>query len=549
MPRFLFPLLVLAPLLMTLPVHAAWLHECPVRADGGAPRYLVNEQARMPGCASVALAPGARVETIYPLGPQDQPAATIILLGEMDQGRFAVSEHELPQTQTAPAAPGPMPLHTDLLPRMQARSFGVEERVQAGLQDGRLRMTCRPGSRPAGVILSGPWYLPRARVALAVRQAGDAGFAWQAADRQRAARDDALDMAVLPAAAGQQGTRLALPPGLERGAWRHFTILCPSGGGSLALDSLSLEPAGPPKTAPRSTWAWRPGDWIDNGPALVAWAAGQGIQDLFITVPLKDGAAVRAPELLAAFVRQAGARGLRVHSVDGDPRMVLAEELPAAVRRARAYAAYNQAAAPDARLAGMQFDVEPYLLPEATLAAAERDARYLAMAQALKAAAGPLRLEFVVPFWWGGKGALLDRLAAAADSLAVMDYRTDPGQVYDAAVPFLDWAAVHGKQVRIALEAGPIAPRTQRRYVRAAAGEPGDLQVLEIGGRRVLALLGAPASAPDALVYRLQSTREIDGSATTFHQDKAALSRLLPRLESDFGAWDGFGGIAVHEYR
>jgi hypothetical protein len=50
--------------------------------------------------------------------------------------------------------------------------------------------------------------------------------------------------------------------------------------------------------------------------------------------------------------------------------------------------------------------------------------------------------------------------------------------------------------------------------------------------------------------FRLQSTREIDGSATTFHQDKAALLRLLPALEHDFGAWGvAFGGIALHELR
>jgi hypothetical protein len=130
-----------------------------------------------------------------------------------------------------------------------------------------------------------------------------------------------------------------------------------------------------------------------------------------------------------------------------------------------------------------------------------------------------------------------------------MDYRTDPAQVYDVAVPFLDWAESHGKGVRIALEAGAIDPEVQRRYARAGAGEAGDLQALDIGGRTVLALLRAPVAVPGAQLFRLQSTRELDGSATTFHHDKAALPRLLPRLEADFGAWDAFRGMAVHELR
>lgn len=236
-------------------------------------------------------------------------------------------------------------------------------------------------------------------------------------------------------------------------------------------------------------------------------------------------------------------------SVDGDPHMVLANEVPNVIKRVQAYAAYNGSVAPEARLAGVQFDVEPYLLPESTLPSAQRDERYLAMAHALKIAAGGLPLEFVVPFWRGAKHELLDGLASYADALTVMDYRTDPGQVYDFAVPFLDWAEAHGKGVRIALEAGAIDPEVQRRYARIGAGEAGDLQALHVGGRTVLALLRAPSAAPDAHLYRLQSTRNIDGGATTFHRDKAALLRLLPPMEADFGAWEAFRGMAVHELR
>jgi hypothetical protein len=67
----------------------------------------------------------------------------------------------------------------------------------------------------------------------------------------------------------------------------------------------------------------------------------------------------------------------------------------------------------------------------------------------------------------------------------------------------------------------------------------------------VLALLRQPvaSAAAGTSLYRLQSTLTIDGSATTFHNDKAALLRLLPGLDADFGAWDGYGGIVIHELR
>jgi hypothetical protein len=267
-------------------------------------------------------------------------------------------------------------------------------------------------------------------------------------------------------------------------------------------------------------------------------------------VPFKDDA-VREPAALAAFIRAAGTRGIRVLSVDGDPHMVLPEQQPALARMVRAYAAYNASVEAAARLAGLQFDVEPYLLPAYGSGKIDWDARYLAMARTLRTAAGSLHLELVVPFWWDGRTALLDGLAPLVDGLAVMDYRTDPAQLREFAVPFLDWGVRHHKQVRIALEAGEIAAETQRRYVRAGAGEAADLLRLRINGQQVLALLKEPVSAGNNMeAFRLQSAREIDGSATTFHKDKPALLRLLPGLESDFSAWDeAFGGIALHELR
>jgi len=542
-------LLVTLPLLaMTIPAHAAWLHQCPAGTDGAPPRYVVDGREHAPGCTSVALAAGAEVEAVYPLAHGETPEDVIVLNGNVTDGRFAVSEHELPSTARGPARPQPMPLRENLLPSMDVRAFGAEERVQAHLENGHLRVTCRTGQRPAGAILTGPWFMTHANTMLAAAYDAQGGaFTWQVADAARQQSGDALDVGVL--AAGEKTARLTLPASLDRAGWRQFVLLCPASAASIDVTALAQEPAAAPKAAPRATWVWRPGDWIDGGPALLDWAAGQGIRELFVTVPLTDGAAVRDPGQLAAFVRAARARGIVIYSVDGDPHMVLPGEAAAAVRRVRAYAAYNAGQPADARLRGAQFDVEPYLLPETVLAPGRRDAAYIDMARALKAAAGDgLRLEFVVPFWWGRNPALLDALAPYADALAVMDYRTDRAQILDFAIPFLDWASAHGRQVRIALEAGAIEPEVQRRYVKTTSG-PGDLQSVDVDGRQVLVLLRKPVAGADARMYRLAGTRTVDGSATTFHKDKPALLRQLPGLEQEFGLWDGFGGIAIHELR
>lgn len=554
------PVLASLLFLMSAPAHAAFLHLCPadaapkagVSAAASGPegelRFVVDGTPSLPGCRSLDLK-GAQVETLHVLGHSARPATTILLQGAEKDGRFAVSEQTLLPDAASGRTPAPEPvaLRANLLAGMRARSYGVEERVQAQLEKGRLQVVCRAGSRPAGVLLSGPWYLPRARASLRASFSGAGTFSWQAADAAQAARESALDMGAIHAA-GTASASLPLPERLDRENWRHFVLACPAGAATLTLDALTLEPELRKQTAPRATWVWNRSEWRERGDALLDWAAGEQLGELFIVVTLEDGK-VKEAQLLSAFVRRARARGIAVSAVEGDPHMALPGHRAATVARARAYADYNAAAEPAARLAGVQFDIEPYLLPEHVLPADRLNAEYLATAAALREAAGPLALEFVVPFWWNDNREVLDGLARSADALSVMDYRTDPGQIVEFAVPFLDWAAANGKRVRIALEAGALPAETQRRYRRAAAGEAGDMLLLAFEGQQVLALLRQPMLLPGAQAYKLTGSRHIDGSATTFHKNKDALRALLPRLEADFGAWPGFHGIALHEWR
>ena len=555
------PRLVLALLsMMSAPAHAAFLHLCPAgAAPSGQPasaasgpegelRFVVNATPLLPGCRSLNLG-AAQVETLHVLGRSATPTATILLQGGDKDGRFAVSEQSLVPDGGArgPAAPERMPLRTNLLAAMKVRTYGVEERVQARLEDGRLAITCRAGARPAGVLLAGPWTMPRLRATLRAAYSGKGQFAWQVADAARAAREAALEMGQTAATAQAASTQLPLPPQLDRAGWQHFVVACPSAGGTLALNSLRLEPEAP-VAAPRSTWIWDHSTWRERADALLDWAASERLHELFIVVTLEDGR-VKDPQALAAFIRRAGRQGIQVSAVEGDPHMVLPTQRAATAARARAYAAYNAQAEPAARLAGVQFDIEPYLLPEHVLPAASLDKEYVATLAALREAADTLPLDFVLPFWWDDRTEILDGLARHADAVTVMDYRTDPEQIVRFALPFLDWGAAKGKRVRIALEAGSLSPETQRRYRRAEPGAAGDMLLFTVDGQQVLVLLRQPLAHPDARPYRLSATRQIDGSATTFHRDKASLRALLPRLENDFGAWPGFAGIAVHELR
>jgi len=550
-------LLAALALVMSSSAHAGSLQLCPagqapsagVRAtlaDGSV--VVAGAAAQLPGCrASVLGVDAGLVDGLYPLPHGDNPARTILLYGAVDKTPFAPSSHDLPQPDKPGAQPArrPVPLRANLLADARVRPFGVEERVRVTQAGGKLRLDCRPGQRAAGVLIDGPWQLPLAELRLAARYSASGVFSLQAADEASAARETSYALGELDG--GAHEATLALPAALDRAGWRQFVLLCPTGAATLALDRLALDPV-PGKIQPRATWIWERTAWRDDADALLAWAARETIRELFVTVSL-EGARVREPARLAAFVRRAGRAGIAVTAVEGDPHMALPSQRAATADRARAYAAYNRAAAPEERLRAMQFDVEPYLLDDAVLDPKMRDREYLAMARALHAAAGGMPLEFVVPFWWWDKEALLAGLAAASDGLAVMDYRTDPDDIVRFALPFLDWGARHGKRVQIALEAGRVAPELQRRYVRADAGEAGSLLLAQAGEASVLVLLRQPVTSAAGSLYRLSGERILDGSATSFHANRDGLRALLPRLEHDFSAWTSFGGLALHGWR
>jgi hypothetical protein len=271
--RSLLPSLLLPLFTMSAPAHAAWLHLCPqdgapaqapfadtVAEDGARLRWLADDrpdaQAGRAGCTSVALPPGARVETLVPLAPHEEVEAAVLLHGRVREGRFAVSEHVLPSARADSPQAGPMPLRAELLAQMQARAFGVEERVRVEREGGALTVACDAGSRPAGVLLSGPWYLPRARLRLAASYAGGAGFSLQAADGAHAERETALALGELPArpAADAAPLRvnfaLPLPDTLDRAGWRHFVLQCPARASTVTLHGLALEPDPAPALGP-----------------------------------------------------------------------------------------------------------------------------------------------------------------------------------------------------------------------------------------------------------------------------------------------------------
>jgi hypothetical protein len=239
----------------------------------------------------------------------------------------------------------------------------------------------------------------------------------------------------------------------------------------------------------------------------------------------------------------AGAAGIKVEAVEGDPRMILPEGLAAATARGRAFAAYQQRAGPGERLAGIQYDVEPYVLA----AWGRNPVGYSAWADAvlrLREAAGE-RVDLVLPFWVAQEEegrAFLGRIAPAVRILTIMSYRTELPLLTQVAEPLLAWGVAEGVKVRLALEAGALQDESEQVFRPAAAGT---LAVTPGEEPRVL-LLAAPAAIPGAQMYARRSASVVPAKLLSFLGDEEAMRDLARRTEPLFSAWPSFVGFAFH---
>lgn len=315
-------------------------------------------------------------------------------------------------------------------------------------------------------------------------------------------------------------------------------------------DAQSKPPASPEAIQHKtlSTWLWQPQLWQQaNRNGLWSQLQDANLHQVFITIPLEKAAGLpKDVEALKAFIRQATAKHIAVWAVEGDPWFILPDERENALWRARALSAYNRQAHPDEQLAGVQYDIEPYLIPGFDLETGQGYQAYLETIRALKHAQ-EMPLDLVVPFWLSEaeNGSVMEQLAPWTDRVTVMDYRTDPAQIQAFASPWLTWGERHARRVQIALEAGHLPDETRFIYRPAAAGE---LWHIPWANQHVLVLLNAPASNPFSSSFAFSHKKLAPSSALTFAGQLSTLIGLIPDLQARFARWPSYKGLALHQY-
>lgn len=318
-----------------------------------------------------------------------------------------------------------------------------------------------------------------------------------------------------------------------------------------------ISQAGFPKSPfVHSGWIWQPQAWQKNPEVTLHILKRWQMRQVYITIPVNEPANaseasqprwVTSPDLLKQFLVRAHQQGVRVWAVDGDRFALLPEARKDFLARAKAYAAFNAQTAPDAKIDGLQFDIEPYLVPGYNLDSPTWNESYLTLLKGVKTETD-LAVEVVLPFWFqqqkAGQQLFLDQLAEWVDGLAIMDYRTDTEQIHHFAKPFLDWGVAYNKPVQIALESG-FLPDTPTQVYRPAFS--GDLYLLRKNNFNLLILLNEPIKAPlQGKSFAFSHASSSASRQVTFYRQSDQLTRTLTELQPLLTPWKSFAGMAIH---
>jgi len=247
-------------------------------------------------------------------------------------------------------------------------------------------------------------------------------------------------------------------------------------------------PANPAGNGQRAMWVWNTKTLFD--PALpeevnrfFEFCAQQGIREIYLALEfdrrVTDDALqfdLRTPERYREFLARAHQKGLTVEGLAGTPEWAVRENHAHALAAVDAALTFNRASPSGARLDGVHFDVEPYLLvgysdPEyrtqilgdfldmvsqcAARVRTEPGLRFSCDVPAWFYPAGGLERQRLTVTFQGKEKTVGEHLTDMLDSVTIMDYHNQAdgaGGIIARGIPSVQYAAAQGKRIVVGLE-------------------------------------------------------------------------------------------------
>jgi hypothetical protein len=329
----------------------------------------------------------------------------------------------------------------------------------------------------------------------------------------------------------------------------------------------SVAPINPAGSAHRAMWVWNTKTLFDPGQPdeasrFLAFCSDNRIREIYLALEFNRETAegtpqyeVRSPERYREFLARAHQAGLRVEGLAGTPEWAVRENHAHALAAVDAALAFNRAGPAAARLDGVHFDVEPYLLlgysdPEYRTQILQEFLEMVSQCATRVRTEPDLTFSCDVPAWfYPGGGLERDRLTVTfkgkvqtvgehltdlLETVTIMDYTNQAdgaGGIIARGLPALSYAAARGKKIIVGLETFSEGDSTVWFACRLPAEESGRrLATGDLRGRLFFEDFRLSAFSDDVNIHiGLSAPREMTA------ERRAAFEGALLRLARQMG--------------
>ncbi|MDH5668520.1 MAG: hypothetical protein OEY86_10960, partial [Nitrospira sp.] len=325
-----------------------------------------------------------------------------------------------------------------------------------------------------------------------------------------------------------------------------LVVMTQDASAQVVLEQVELMQEPSPVLHPKQTgfWVWNYHKALADPGAVLAACKRQGCTRVLLQMPtlLEDDAIWTA---YGRFFMSAKQAGIEAMALDGAPDSILEpQRLAGKIRKVLALVESSA-------LAGIQLDIEPYLLP-GFFSDESGSHRYLDAIDVFRdTIGGRTRLSIVVPFWLTGKTvggrplgfAVMDR----ADDVAVMSYRTSLEELEGIADDTLRYGELIGTPVWLAVETTALPVERRVMLTRASGPELADAAFDYDSHRLDLAPLSPPLDGHRRDWFRVHHRLTVRPERLTFAgQSRSAVTAAVQALQHTVSP-RSFAGVLIHD--
>ncbi|MCT6871230.1 MAG: hypothetical protein M3Z70_05245, partial [Bartonella sp.] len=213
-----------------------------------------------------------------------------------------------------------------------------------------------------------------------------------------------------------------------------------------------------------------------------------------------------------------------------------------ALRRTQIIKNFQNSLPENAKLAGIQYDIEPYSVPALNANPTKMWGDWSSTLTAMQKI-WDAPIDIVVPYWLQNTSEAMTALQAVKNlgSFTIMAYRSNPYELYDISMPWLIWGNTVDAKITIAVENAPVDGPAHLFFAPFPNNE------LDNYSTRIFLMSGADKGVVKR-AYKLIDIEQPNNRISflkNMHNLRSALAMLYPYFRS----YQSFNGIAVHGLR